>query len=403
MQLWILDDNYDRVGIVDEYESVLWHKKYNDVGESEIYVPCDEDMLQLLKRGRYVYRYDDDMFCKIEGIKIETDVENGDYIIATAGDMCKVLAGRIVRYPITFSGTVARFIEKVLTDNVIKPLPISRAIPNFRIDTSNFSQFTEKIEKSAFTEDLLQLIITTCKTYNIGFRMSFDIDRRELVFRLYKGADKATGAGGEIVEFSPTYANIISSEYQEDESEYKNVAYVGYKDEAGYDHLLSLYNGDQEPQGEARREVYVDGSSTSRDITLEELEQLFGTLHKETTTTTERTTSIYWAIHDGGDRLVATSDGIGENEKIVISDYTYLLLIRALGYDALEQHKVTRAFVGSADTIDTYEYKTDYDLGDTVRAANEYGITGNAQITEVMESDDNEDGLVIEPTFEYLS
>lgn len=403
MQLWILDSNYDRVGIVDEYESVLWLKKYNDVGECEIYVPCDEAMLDLLKRGNYVYRYDDDMLCKIENIKIETDVENGDYIIATAKDICRILAGRIVRWQIVFSGTVARFIEKVLTDNVIDTLPTRRAIPNFRIDTSNFSQFTERIEKSAFTEDLLQLIVTTCKTYNLGFRLSYDMDARELVFRLYRGADKATGAGGEIVEFSPTFANILSTEYEEDDSEYKNVVYVGYKDEAGYDHLLSLYNGDDEPQGEQRRELYVDGSSTSRDITLEELEQLFGTVRKTTTTTTERTTSIYWAIHNGGDRIVATSDGIGDDEKITVSDYTYLLLIRALGQDALEQHKVTRAFVGSADTIDTYEYKTDYDLGDTVRAANEYGITGNAQITEIMESDDNEDGLVIEPTFEYLS
>lgn len=402
MQLWILNSAYDVIGMIDEYESVLWNKKYNDAGYSEIYVPCDESMLELLKRGNYVYRYDDDMFCKIHNKKIETDVENGDYLIATADDICKILAGRIVRWQIVFSGTVARFVEKLLIDNVIAPAQSQRAIPNFRIDTSNFSQFTEKIEVSSFKEDLLQVIVTTCKTYNLGFRLSYDMDRRELVFRLYRGADKATGAGG-IVEFSPTFANILSSEYQEDDSEYKNVVYVGYKGEDESEYLLSLFDGDKEPQGEARREIYVDGTGINREITLEELELLFGTVKKTSWTVNETIMSGYWATIDGESIGVAVSTGTGDEEKITVTDYTYLLLIRALGQDALAEHKATQSFVGSADTIDTYEYKADYDLGDTVRAANEYGITGNAQITEVMESDDNEDGLVIEPTFEYLS
>lgn len=403
MQLWILNPDYDVIGIVDEYESVLWNKKYNDAGYSEIYVPCDEAMLELLKRGNYVYRYDDDMFCKIEHVKIETDVENGDYIIATANDSCKILSGRIVRWQIVYSGTVAYFIYNLLMLNVVNPEQTQRAIPNFRIDTSNFSEFSETIEVSSFTDDLLHLITTTCKTYNLGFRVSYDMDARELVFRLYRGVDRATGEGGEVVEFSPTFANILSSEYQEDESEYKNVVYVGYKSTDESVHLLSLYNGDTEPQGEARREMYIDGTGTSRDITYDELQQLFTTLRKMTYPVDDSVESVYWGVRDGVEMLAATSEGAGDDEKITVSDETYLLLIRSLGQDALAERKVTREFVGRADTINTYEYKVDYDLGDTVRATNEYGITGNAQITEIMESDDNEDGFVIEPKFEFMS
>lgn len=398
MQLYIFDKNYEQVALIDEADSILWNKKYNDAGECEIYLPCDNEALSILQTGYYVYRYDDDMFCQINKIEIETDVEKGNYIIATATDISTRLSGRIVRWQIVFSGTVAEFINKVLTDNVINPEQIQRKIENFEIDTSNFSEFTETIEVSTFTEDLLSLITTTCKAYNIGFRVSFDINTQKLVFRLYKGKNKATTTSDQYIEFSPTFANILSTEYKLDESKYKNMVYVGYKEkDSDTVHLLSMFNGDEEPQGENRKEIYIDGTGTSRDITYDELKMLFGTVQKGS--------NYYYINVDGKEEKVATfevktTDGVTE-EKITVTDYTYLLLIRSLGNSALVEHIVTQEFSGEVDTIDTYEYKTDYDLGDIVKVVNEYGISANAQITEIMESDDVDNGLVIEPKFEF--
>ena len=90
MQLYILNPKYEIIGFIDDAESVLWNKKYNDEGYCEIYTPCDETLLDLLQKGNYVYRFDDDMFCKIKTVEIETDAENGNYIIATAKDMHRV-------------------------------------------------------------------------------------------------------------------------------------------------------------------------------------------------------------------------------------------------------------------------------------------------------------------------
>ena len=104
-----------------------------------------------------------------------------------------------------------------------------------------------------------------------------------------------------------------------------------------------------------------------------------------------------------GSQVVATSEGTGEDEKITVSDYTYLLLIRALADTALAEHTDTTEFSGDVDTIYTYEYKTDYNIGDIVKVINEYGIEAEARIIEIMESDDNEDGYTVEPTFEYLN
>lgn len=415
MQIYILNTSYEIVGMVDEYESCLWNKKYNDVGEAEIYLPASAEMILLLQKGYYIYRYDDDMFCKIEKVEIETDVENGNYLIATAADICKILSGRIVRGqvdasgitpPVVFSGKVAEFIKKLVTDNVINPPEnqAERKIPNLVFDDSNFAEFTETINASVIAKDLLQFIITTCKAYNYGFRVSYNINAQTLVFRLYKGKNKATTESEEYVEFSPAFSNIISSEFEIDASGLKNVAYVGYKTASEDFAILSVYNGETQPSGESRKEIYVDGTGTSRSATIDELQSIFhGNVKRNPTSGGEA--GYYYVITGGNEIKVATfegetKDGVYE-EKITVTDYTYLLLIRSLGRNALAENVETQSFSGDVDTINTYEYKKDYDLGDTVKVINEYGIEAETQITEVMESDDTDNGYAVEPKFEF--
>lgn len=415
MQLYILNPQYDVIATIDEAQSILWRKKFNDSGECEIYTPCDIDMLDILKKGNYIFRYDDDMFCKICSCEIETDAQNGDYIISTAKDICEILSGRIVRWQITYSGTVGGFIKKLLNDNVVNPAQENRKIPNFVINFDD-ELFTDKIEVSTFADDLLERIKTTCKSYNLGFRVYYDMPADKLTFKLYKGVNRASVASDGYVEFSPTFSNILSTRYKSDDTNFKNVVYVQYKNEAGETALLSRYKGQSaglpEPQGEARREFYVDGSNTSRDITRDELEELFGAggnlraefYEKEAENSTEKVTGYIFYDNDVtvAVSVLSKNSETGEtDEKITATDYTYLLLISTIGDNALDNAVEKEEFTGNVDTAQTYQIKSDYDLGDTVKVINDYGINAEAQITEVLESDDNEDGYNIEPTFEF--
>lgn len=397
MQLYILDPAFEIVGMIDESDSILWNKKYNDIGECEIYVECKDEYISMLRRGNYVYRFDDDMLCRIETVNIETDVQNGDYIIATAPDVCTILSGRIVRWTVTFSGKLVDFIARSLNENVIAPEQTQRTIPNFIIDDSNFGELKERVDISAFADDLLQVIIRTCRLHGYGFRVSLDINARKLVFRLYNGKNKATTQSEKYVEFSSRYGNLKASKYKEDESNYKNVVYVGYNDSNGAFKLFSAFKVATEPQGDERRELYVDGTNISREMTERELLQMFPTA------TRSGAGEPYYIVVDGETITVATTEGTGTDEKILASDYTYYRLINTFGLEALNGRQILQEFNGEVDTIDTYEYKTDYDLGDIVKVASEYGIEAEARIIEIMESDDNEDGYSVEPIFEFIS
>lgn len=393
MRVYILNKSYERIAYIDHADSVLWDKKYNDIGECEIYLPCSIEMLNTLQKGFYVLREDDDMFCKIESVQIETDVEKGDYIIATAKDMNNVLANRIVRNGFTYSGSVAKFIKKLVMDNIITPEQTKRAFTNFTFNDSNFSDFTETIDINVTSgQDILELVKTTCKTFNYGFRVKYIELTQTLEFGLKKGKNKATTTGVEYVEFSPTYSNILSSNYKEDESNYKNVCYVSYKDTKEDIQLLLVFNTENEPAAEDRREVFIDATNLSREIKLEELKLMFPTA-------TTNGSSYYYYNEKNVHVELAKIDG----EKLIVSDYTYSILLRTLGLNTLAERVKTQEFSGSVDIIDTYQYKIDYDLGDIVKVINEYGIGAEARITEVMESDDNDDGYQIEPKFEYIN
>lgn len=386
MELYILNKDYEKIGFIDQAESILWNKKYNDLGECEIYVPCDSVYIELLKEGNIVYRTDDSMFCELVNFKIETDIESGDYIIATGRDMSNILSDRIVRWEIVYSGKAIDFLVKLISDNIIFSPQEYRRISNFSVNVINYDDFTETLNMSVFAGDLLDILKTICKTYNYGFRTKLDDNTKQIIFELYKGKNKASLTSNEYIEFSPTYANIISSDYEKDISNYKNVCYVGYKGEDEKLTLLSVYNTPNEPIGKNRKEIYIDGSGTSRDITLEELKAIYGTV--------QLNDNVYYS----NDVAVAKING----DKITITDHTYLLLIRILGLNTLAEHNKTEKFTGDIDTIDTYEYKRDYDLGDIVCITNDYGISAEARIVEIMESNDTEDGYVVEPKFEYI-
>lgn len=360
MEIYILNSLYERIGMIDSADSVLWMRRYNDIGEAEIYIECNAEYVELLKKGHYLYRNNKDMLCKIGSVEITTSVEEGDYLIATAKDMTNILSGRVVVTPFVFSGNVCDFIKKVLTDNVISPSVAKRKIPNFVIDDSNFSELIAEIDISVANDDVANLIIATCKSANYGFKVAYDVEEGLFTFSLYNGKNKASAMGDEYIEFSPEFANIVTSSYKEDESTYKNVIYISYKDESENVQMLTMFRDGVEPKAEDRREMFLDATGQSREVTE------------------------------------------GETKRTLTND-EFMDVLRTMGEQAFIENDKTQSFTGEVDTIDSYEFKVDYDLGDIVNVKDDYGNQGNARITETIESYDAEKGYQVEPKFEFVN
>ncbi len=326
MDINILNTNFERIAIVDYYKSLMWCKRYYTAGALDIEIEATAEVLEIFQKGYFITRNDDDGIYRIEALELNTDIENGDYLIVGAYDCKNILKQRIIWNTVIFSGTVENYIRKLIIDNVISPTIAERKINNFALKDSH--GYTEVIEQQTTYDNLCEKIISVCETYEYGWRIIFE--NGMFYFDLYKGQDEG-------VRFSPEYENISNTTYKADWSEYKNVALVG-GDGEGIDRKLTSV-GDN--AGLDRFEMFVNASSISSNT--EEYDEV----------------SYYNSLKNEGKEKLAETAVSGE-------------------------------FDGEIDWLNTYKYKEDYNLGDIVTIDNGYGVVIKARIIEIIETWDSE-------------
>ena len=337
MELYIRDQAKQVIGIIDVYTSVIWSKRYNTVGDFEIYVPITPDILRLVKYDYYVTRLDDDMVGVVEHISISTDSDEGAYITISGRSVESILDRRIVWNQTTLNETVETGIRRLINENVINPTVPARIIPNFILGKVN--GFTEKIEKQITGDNLLDAISKICNTYGLGFKITLD-DIGQFVFSLYRGEDRSYKQRvNPYVIFSPSFDNLLNTEYDSNMTNYKNVALVAGEGEGADRKTYGVGN----VSGMERRELYVDARDLSSSL----------------------------------------------DDNVQLTDSEYKAVLKERGNEALSETNYTEAFSGEADSMTTYIYKQDYFVGDIVQIENEYGITAAPRIIEMIESDDD--------------
>lgn len=344
MDLYVYDKSISLVAVVDDAESVIWTNRYNKAGDFEIYIRARTDLISTFAIGNYVLRSDDDMCGIVEKIQLTTDVENGDYFTITGRDAKSLLGRRVIWKQTILSGTVEDGIRQLITENIISPTKETRKISNFVLgDKINI---TSTISQQFTGDNLYDAVSSICESFGLGFKVILNVATKQFVFTLYQGVNR--GNNQDLVPyviFSTDFENISSTSYTYNDQTYKNVALVAGEGEGNARKMQAV--GDS--SGLDRYELFVD----ARDL--------------------------------------STNNG-----EISTSDYTNQLIQR--GTEKLAENNVTETFEGEVITSLQYVYKTDYFCGDIVTITNEYGITGNTRIVEIIESF-GVDGYKIVPTF----
>ena len=269
-ELYILDEDLNLLGIIDDYASLIWAKRYNDVGDCEIYISATKRNLTLLKRNYYVARLNESMICRIKKVELETDSENGNYLTVTGYDCLDILDQRIIWNQLTFKGTVEDYIIRIIRDafnmdqlQLNPPVRTQRQILNFKI-ASRERGLTDGINEQVQYDNVGEKVRSLCKTFSYGCKVYKD--EGNLVFDLYKGIDRSN----EVI-FSPNYENLITSDYIEDGTDMGNVALVAGREE-GTKRISQTSN---HTSGIERYEMYIDASGTNNTCTWLELKTLY--------------------------------------------------------------------------------------------------------------------------------
>lgn len=353
----VYDMNFNLIGVVDSFVSIIWRPAYYDVGDFEIYLGANPNAIELLHENRLVVR-NTDVFVDdsgnvtyknvmiIKNIDLITDVENGDFLSVTGKELKYLLHQRIIWTQTNLTGTAENGIRRLVNDNAVNPSDTKRKIPNLVLGAT--AGLTDTIEKQITGDSLDKAITEICTTYNYGWEIYGY--NGNYVFIVYKGLDRSYGQSERpYVVFSDTFENLYNTEYQLNTENYANTALIGGEGE-GVERTYTTLNNTT--SGLNRYELFVD----AKDI---------------------------------------SSNKDSEDE---IPQSQYLQMLQERGTEKLAETAITEGFSGEVLTTGQYKYGEDFDIGDTVTVINSYGISKNVMVLSSIESED-ENGVSLIPQF----
>lgn len=420
----VYDKDLQMVGIIDTFASLIWANRYWENGDCELYLPATMQNLNMLQIGYFLGRNDDDMICRINYIELDTSAENGNYLIVKGIDVKSVLDQRIVWTMQNANGNAEVFLRS-LVDGALGNTDASRMLTDthgnriFYLGAIN--NFTDKLTEQVTYKNLGDKCREYCRRFGWGYKVTENFG--SLYFRLFKGTDRSNS-----VVFSNEYENLAESVYVDDETNIGNVALIGGEGE-GSERVLR-------PAGTAtsfdRHELFVDAKDVSSTITYKDLITAYpngsATRTLETWFYTMTPLDIlvmdpaqlawlqaaysngYTVTIDGNlyyevpsaDIAVLPSHYPADTDNVKIIPAIYYTLLLSRGFDKMSEYGAVKSFDGSIQPDVTFVYKQDYYLGDIVTVENEYGISVQARITDVVEVWD-ENGYSCQPVFEYIA
>lgn len=360
-----LDENFDAIGIIDNYTSLIWTERYCGEGEFELYAPSSDTLVEQSTTARYMYNKKLKTVMLSETIEMKTDAEAGDYTTVGGRSLESLLRRRIVWNYTYLTGNFQDGIKRLLDENFISPTDPNRKFPKMVFKASTDPQITGlTIDTAYWGEEVYDAIQNECAQRGIGFTIRPIMDEKDssrngtLEFELLPWLDRSFDQDDRPwVAFSPKFDNLFSSRYISSALEYKNTALVvgrEQEDEEGNvigQPAVEVSSG-ATPTGFERRETYVDASSISDK----------------------------------------------KDDDTVMTDAEYMEVLVDEGLYSLSETAITSAFDGEAATTQQFVFGRDYKMGDMVQVENEYGLSCKSRITEIVHTVDDTGEMLI-PTF----
>lgn len=344
MYIYVLNKDRKRIGLIDNYVSLIWTTRYYFYGDFELYLPVTSEYLDLLREDYYLETTESDRVMIIETITIRTDAENGNYLTVSGRSVESLLERRVVCDRISPDNMPIETIANYLIQwNITDPLTDKE---NRTMDEVSYKEvtkgFSDSITAQYFGDNLYDIITELCQGYGYGFKMPL-VDGK-FTFEMYAGFDRTRSQTENIpAVFSPKFENLVNTEYTHNKQDYKNVAFVAGEGEGAA--RKTTFSGNA--AGLDRREMYVD----ARDLSSEN----------------------------------------------VSSTTQYNAMLVSRGKDKLAETAPVSEYVGEVSNFPDY-----CGLGDIVEVENEFGMKATARITEIIESYSTSGNTRV-PTFDEWS
>lgn len=279
--VWILNSSFQKLGLIDDYTSLIWSRRYYEVGDFELYVRVTDKNMKLLnvdlsETARFIMRNDTKEVMRIEKVEISVDAEEGDFITASGRDLrcllyqrcliTDVTAGELYEDPVTGEETgdmsinICEIIYQMVSLNCVNPEDENRKIPYMTMDTKapvfdNVITSYMKIDASTNVGEKTEEI---CNDFKIGWRNICTFQSNgtpKIRFECYEGQNKTKS-----VVFSEEFANLINYKDSDNIEEYYNAMILISEDTESGAKNTTVF-GDSDAKGLVRFEKGFTGET----------------------------------------------------------------------------------------------------------------------------------------------
>lgn len=363
MEVFILDRNYFKVGVVDGFNSCIWTERYYGDGEVELVVPPTIDMIQKLPVGSLLLTDESDIpmiietrnnengKLKLSGISLLSWLNNR-FVRASAShnDRYWYLSGdtpgRLLWYMVYYMATAGSpYLNGVIDTGIDNPERL--AIPGLAL--REFDASGSPLNVGIPYGPLYDAMREIATTYEVGMEISLDlitsIDRL-LGFRTYKGLDRTSDQTvNEVVRFSPETETFANIKELESAAALKTLA-------------------------------FAFASADNEDLNLLKTEP--------------GVADVRGLEYEGFDlrAMLVFADDI-TTDQVGASSAALLEVLNNRAYDAVTSNPYVQAIDGEIVPDSQLKYGVHYNLGDLIEVQGNSGIIQKARVTEYIRSQDD--------------
>lgn len=352
----ILTPTLDLLAEIDDYESLLFTRRWHEVGEFELRINRHKRHTELLQRGNLIMLgASRNKVGIIRHREIELD-ENGkaseNWIVK--GIMLKgVMAQRIIVPPANdshdrASGAAETVMKHYVNNHVVNPVDTKRKIDV--VVLASDQQRGSNISWESRFKNLAEELVEISKASGLGWDVILDFQQKKWIFDVFEGRNLTVNqTENPPVIFSPQFESLKQLSFVESDYNHKNYGYIAGQGEGEERRVVEV----GEAEGLSRIETFID----ARDISEQDKDQ----------------------------------QALPEEQVIA--------KLRERGQQKLSEFTQDFFLEGQILTNSPFKYEIDYDLGDIVTIQNrEWGVTRDARITEIKEIYEP-GGFQIEATF----
>lgn len=277
LELYTLDNNLNRVQVVEGFETLIWTERYSSNGDFEIDIKSTAPTRALLVEDTWMALNQSKYVMQIETITDSTD-DSGTKMLKVVGrDMVKILNDRVAMPAITDTTTTPNWvitgnpgnIARTMFDTICAETALN---PNDGIDFyvvgkllphGSIPESTDIVTVTFAPDTLYNSVKNICDAYNLGFRLVKHPTLSQVYFEVYTGEDRTSSqAVNPAVIFSPDLDNLVDTTTLTSTAGIKNVAYV-YAQNGSAE--VYAPTSSSSVKGFNRRVLFVDASDIALD------------------------------------------------------------------------------------------------------------------------------------------